>query len=308
MVPDELLEGLDNYLAYALADTTKHNYAYAWTRFCNFTEMANIPISFPVPVTVLSIFITKLAQEGLRYSTIKSTLSGLSYLHHFYEVQNPVNAFMINKLLLGIRKSQANLPSRQCRPIDSTLLAQLIGCLPFVVPPYEAVLYTAIFNICYYGCMRIGEVVLSTETAHVALLEHLTTEIMGDGSLAYRLYMPSFKHSRGRKPTLRLRMHPLPACPVTSLTRYLMQQASPLVHLFCHQNATPVTRTHVLDVLRQCFTYLGMPAMEYGTHSFRVGRCTDLVAMGLSDAQLRTSGRWASDAYKVYIRPDIIDC
>ena len=88
----------------------------------------------------------------------------------------------------------------------------MINCLDKVVDPYETILYSPIFSVCYYACMKIGEAVLSTEVTHMAFLSHLTMALLDDGSLVYLLYMPSSKQSKRRKPTLRLGIHSLPAC------------------------------------------------------------------------------------------------
>ena len=111
---------------------------------------------------------------------------------------------MVTKLLVRIQKFQSHLPLKRVRPIMHDLLVKLMACLPQVMNPAEAILYVAIFNVFYYSCLSIGEAVLSTEVTHMALITHLKTEIMLDSCMAYRLFMPNFKHSRGRKATWRL--------------------------------------------------------------------------------------------------------
>ena len=46
----------------------------------------------------------------------------------------------------------------------------------------------------------------------------------------------------------------------------------------------------------------GVRADEYALHSLRIGGATHLSAGGASPEVLQREGRWASDAYKAYVR------
>ena len=97
-------------------------------------------------------------------------------------------------------------------------------------------------------------------------------------------------------------------CPVHWLKQFLSYRGPYGKNLFQHRDGTSVTRDQVMTVLRKALTFLGVDSTKYGTHSFRIGRCTDLAMAGFSDAQLRQMGRWRSDAFRLYIRNDLIEC
>ena len=46
----------------------------------------------------------------------------------------------------------------------------------------------------------------------------------------------------------------------------------------------------------------GLGPAGYNIHSLRVGKATDLALGGASDAVIRESGRWASNAFLKYLR------
>ncbi len=58
--------------------------------------------------------------------------------------------------------------------------------------------------------------------------------------------------------------------------------------------------------LRLCLDYLGWNQLPINTHSFRVGRATDLFDSKHSDSYIQEVGRWSSNAFKCYIRPHYV--
>jgi len=50
----------------------------------------------------------------------------------------------------------------------------------------------------------------------------------------------------------------------------------------------------------------GYSPKSFNTHSFRIGRATDMALEGCSDQQIKLAGRWKSYAFKDYIKPYLI--
>lgn len=51
-----------------------------------------------------------------------------------------------------------------------------------------------------------------------------------------------------------------------------------------------------------CIKYCGLDPSRYKGHSFRIGAASHAAEGGMSDAQIRTLGRWKSNAFLKYIR------
>jgi hypothetical protein len=67
-----------------------------------------------------------------------------------------------------------------------------------------------------------------------------------------------------------------------------------------------VNRSRFVRVLKIALIQAELPTELYNAHSFRIGRTTDLALEGFSSEMIRLLGRWSSDAYLRYIRPDCL--
>ena len=112
----------------------------------------------------------------------------------------------------------------------------------------------------------------------------------------------SYKHSV--KPQgLSLSPEPeLLICPVYNLLLYLAVRPKVGLTLFVDRKGTPVNRCFVARHLKDLLAAVGENPQEFNTHSLRVGRATDLALAGSSDAIIRQTGRWKSNAYLGYVR------
>ena len=58
--------------------------------------------------------------------------------------------------------------------------------------------------------------------------------------------------------------------------------------------------------LQRCLAYCGLDTSRYKSHSFRIGGACHAADRGYSDGQIRALGRWKSDAFKVYLRSEVL--
>ena len=76
--------------------------------------------------------------------------------------------------------------------------------------------------------------------------------------------------------------------------------------LFIKSNKVPVNIKTFRDCLKFCINRSGFDDRRYNTHSFRIGRATDLSQEGASDSTIKSAGRWTSAAFKKYIKPAFV--
>ena len=164
--------------------------------------------------------------------------------------------------------------------------------IPFCTPePYLRTLYKTIFLVCFYACLRVSEAVISANDKHTLTIGQITRTragftITSGGDLPIFCLTPSLD----------------PYCPVSSLDKYLSIRGRTLGPIFVNQSGIPVNR-QLAQFLKACVSMCGLPVSnKYSTHSFRIGRATQLPFEQVPEDQIRQIGHWKSNAYLKYIR------
>ena len=168
--------------------------------------------------------------------------------------------------------------------------------------PYLEVLYLALFSTMYYGLFRISEIA-NGEHAVKAVNVH---EAADKKSFKFTL-LSSKTHTRAKRPQeikIKKQSHTR-FCPVSMIRDYVKlrpRYKSEHEIFFVFSEGTPVEAHHVRTLLKTIMARLGMNEKNYGTHSFRIGRATDLEHDGLSISRIKKLGRWRSNAVYNYLR------
>ena len=250
----------------------------------------------------IALFITYLHNRSLAYSTVRTYISALSFLFRLKSDSDPTSHLLVVKALQGVQNLARTKSS--LLPISKPLLHQILSVIPKCISiHYDRVMFHSIFLLTYYACLRVGEVVISANPQNTLHLNQLTRATI-DSQTAYSISFLHFKHSNHRTPTITLLPVADPAfCPVHSLSEYIRIRGQTPGPLFLDNGLNPVTRSRVSTVLKTCLSFLNLPPARYNTHSFREGRTTQLATDNASDATIRHTGRWVSNAYLKYIRP-----
>ncbi|CAC5415184.1 unnamed protein product [Mytilus coruscus] len=114
-----------------------------------------------------------------------------------------------------------------------------------------------------------------------------------------------FKHNvRGMPKTISFSHGTAMESAVVAMVEYLKVRpySVPTEPLFCSVDATPLHRPDFDRILHKCLASCGLDSSRYKGHIFRIGAATDAAERGLSDSQIRSMGRWKSNAFQKYIR------
>ena len=256
----------------------------------------------------ISLYGTYLYSRGIKSSTIKSYVSAISK-------KLAADDYHINhkKVLLSVLTRTCKLKNDEVMhrfPIKLSLLELLLSELErkFVKQPYLEILYKALFVLAYYGLMRIGELALgdhsvkakdvySADNKNKILLVLHSSKTHGKESLPQTISITENENAKTADDLM--------YCPFKITNKFLDFKGSYKhddENLFTFRDGTPVKPEHVRTVLRELLKKLNLNEQLYDTHSFRIGRATDLFKSGFSLEYIKRVGRWKSNAVYRYLR------
>ena len=245
---------------------------------------------------------------GLQQSTIVNYSSAIAFHHKLAFNCDPTATFKVQKFLIGAKNLRP--PSVKLQPVSIVILSDLIKALLLAnLPIYTTSILRSMMTLLYWGCLRIGEIAVSSHADHVIGADQVSIlPATLTRPRAISIVFHSYKHSKGDLPTVRVSaQHDTLVCPVTALDNYLaMRPPATSLALFRHLLGPTITRAFFVSHLHRLLKATQFRGLNINSHSFRIGRTTDLVIKGASDAYIQKAGRWSSDAYKKYVRPQTI--
>ena len=291
-------------------ESTNDKYHSIWTKFNNFViRLDNKKLSWEERVVY---YCTHLIYEcNTQSSTIKSYVSAIKDILRADGYEWTDNKMLMTSLVASAKTK--NDFSKSKLPIQKGLLDIILYSVEKKYrdkQPYLEVLYKNIFAFLYYGLFRIGEV---TKGSHPIKAQDINLADNKDKLLV--LLYSSKTHGRESRPQAvkicringgsgypnNKRFY----CPFRISREYLALRGNysyPEEPLFIFSDGTPVKPSSVRSLLKSILKNLGLNADLYGTHSFRIGRATDLMKTGKTIDHIKSIGRWKSNAVYRYLR------
>ena len=259
---------------------------------------------FPIPTDALALFVAYLAENNYSAATTLTYVSALGYVHRLASLPDPTKSELIKCALKGYAKINPTLDNRL--PITLPILEQLIhACEQTLSSCFQRKLIRAMFALAFFAALRVGEMTTTSGKSSTNLLllkQVFFLKDSADSIVGIKLSMRNYKHSDTSRPTHIIIYKDKPVCAVTLLLDYLSTRGRNAGPLFCWPNNTAITRSYFAQCLSQALSFSGLDTNFYKSHSFRIGAASWAAAKGMSDAQIRTFGRWNSTAFLRYIR------
>ncbi len=281
----------------SLAKNSQKLYTKYWS---NFTQFLRTHFSIaPLHCTPFEVqhYITYLSHfQHLSISSIRGHLSAISYHIQLKTNYDPTKSFAISRLLKTYSKK--SIPKITRKPIDHTILSKLIISLNnSPLPTYYKLSYVNIFSFMYHAALRVSEVSRTSSPQHDLLYKCVQFE---KRTSILKITFISYKHSHNEFPTI------VTLCDSTlthSILQYLHLRGAKQGYFFCHPDATPFTRIEIVNTLKHHLSTSNYNSDLYNSHSFRIGKATDMALEGRSEIEIKQLGRWKSNAYKSYLKP-----
>ena len=188
----------------------------------------------------------------------------------------------------------------KCRfPIKKGLLELILCELKRVLDKqlYLQIMYKAMFCLAYYGLMRIGEL---TEGPHVCP-HKIMIKLYSSKTHGKKSYPQTIKVTALNEEHKKTRLF----CPFKAIRHYIKWRAEFLdqnENFFIFQDRSAVLPNQARDTLRDCLENLNLNPKLYDFHSFRIGKATDMKLENYSITEIKSAGRWRSNAIYRYLR------
>ena len=210
-------------------------------------------------------------------------------------------------------------------PIQKGLMDLILFniCKKFENQPYLESMYITAFLLFYHGLMRVGELAESphavkavnvheSKSSTKILLILYSSKTHGKESLPQQIKIIGKKllevqDTDGKPIKAALKKSQVGSfCPVEWTKSYISLR-DPILdeeeQFLVFHDGSKVKPTHLRNLLREIIkTDLNLNAKLYDTHSFRIGRATDLFKHGMPIEDIKQLGRWKSNAVYKYLR------
>ena len=289
--------------------STKRNYHTIWKLFNKFIiSLDFIPKSWEEKLSLYCGYLVDI--KKVQSSTLRSYVSAIKQTLIIDGYRWDPEEFILSTFTKSCKMENDRVKTRL--PIKKGLLELILYDLEitFNEQNYLEKAYKAIFIICYYGMMRIGEVV---NGEHVIKVSQVHMDTIHNQKMLIVLYT-SKTHGKGDRPQyikinamINNGEKPTNFCPIRLTQDYIRIRnnkinPTPEQNFFLFSDGSTINPCHVRSVLRQSLENLQLKSKLYDTHSFRIGRATDLRRMGKHVEDIKQWGRWKSNTVYKYLR------
>ena len=296
------------YAGHALADSTKRSYYSAKRRYHAFCTHNHIT---PLPLNEHSLcrYVASLAREGLAHASIKAYLSGIRHLQVEEGWGDPNFGGMpkLELVLRGVKRTQAMKKQMKPRlPITPELLLKLAGVWLKGPRGADGIMLWAAATLCFFGFLRSGEITVPCDSAfdpatHLTFQDLSVDSLQSPSMLKVNIKVSKTDPFRTGVQVVVGKVEG-PLCPVSATLRYLVARGRRDGPLFRFVDGRPLTRSRLVNQVRQALQEGGINSTPYLGHSFRIGAATTAAREGIGDATIKMLGRWRSNAYQLYIK------
>jgi integrase len=282
-------------LAFAgVAVNTMRVYSLAYHHFREFCNLYDIG-ACTTPI-LLQCFATWLHLKQLSPATIRTYVAAVKFWEQLLQGRDIPHTFALTKTLKGIARQVPQLPDDR-QPITLPYLAAIVSALPLFMPPYYCLLYKSMFTLAFYAMLRVSEMTKTRFADHNLQAWAVT---LLPSAVTLRLQSSKTSHKNEPEQLVTVPAQPI-MCPLAALQEYVASRP-PAFYLFVNVSGDPVTYDQFSAAFQRACYLSQLPYKKLTTHSFRIGGASYYSSIGCSDQQVKLLGRWASDAYRKYVR------
>ena len=298
--------------SFSLAKKTWSSYATAERLLRECCYQKDIPLILPLSPDTITRFILWLAfDRKVSHASINVYLSGIRQLHIQHQVTCPDLRNDFIKMLIQGKKnleySNNTSSGDKRKPITPELLTRLKSAITqreFTICD-KRMIWSAC-TILFFGAFRSSEIL--TPDSHkfdprFSLCAEDIKLVNNSNSRSLALTVKTPKEDRtGKNLTITVhKANSVDICPVVAWEKWRVH--NPPQDLgqpaFRWQSGLPFTCRQLNTLLKEL---LGADSEGYSSHSFRIGAASTMGSLGFSDSDIKSVGRWHSNAFNSYVR------
>ena len=288
--------------------TTKKTYYGVWKSFNKFIlKLDRRPNNWE---DKLVLFVAFLIENKRKSATIRSYISALRSVLADNGITLNKNRALLTSLTKACRLKNDKVKHRF--PIQKGILEIILNCVKShflqLNQPYLTLLYRAVFSTAYYGLFRVSELTngshpIQARDVHIGDNKNKMLFILRSSKTHWEDTDPqTVKITSKTTASLHERCK---SCPYEILNAYIQVRPAiqyPMEPLFVFSDGSPLTPHNMRQMLNIILNILNLEPELYGTHSFRIGRATDLLeVLKLSVSTIRKIGQWKSSSVYKYL-------
>ena len=293
---------IEQYNEHSISYNTRRVYYSGWKTFRDFCSSVGITC-LPLSSRKLQRFVVSIASR-VSYKSIKVYLAGIQFISLMAgfptRIQNMAPLFYT---LRGIRRVQGSHFTRSPRrPITYLMLRKIHDyILATLWSSHDKLMLQTATSLAFFGLLRCSEYTSPSPTHFDPSVILILSDIAFlRSSPVARLFIKSSKTDPFRIGVfVRIGGTGCRCCPVSLLKKFVKSCAANRP-LFSFSSGRFLTRSDIYNLLRAVFPF----SNNINTHSFRIGGASAASAGGLPDSRIMILGRWASDAFRRYLRFD----
>lgn len=279
------------------APRTLKGYSTGVRRYVSFARDHHL-LPLPLSEFKLLCFVAFLDSQTLSHRTVRAYLAALRAWIIASGLPEPL--IWTPRLRLALRSmDRARPPSPLPIPITFPLLHSMLSTLN---SSQDHLVLASAISLQYFACLRASEFSwdpqlnsgptrnsISFQTIQGAPVMTFTVQRSKTAPHGFRVHVGCSQH---------------PVCAHCLLRRLLAQFPShPQSPLFTLSSGQPLSYPTYNAFLKSLAQLIGLEPSRVSSHSLRAGAATQAAMTGFSSTEIQRLGRWRSDAYLTYTRP-----
>ena len=291
---------IQRYLACAHAENTQRAYRSDWRAFEDWCRHRGY-VALPADSGTVALYISKLADQGFKVSTINRRLVTIDRAHKNREVPSPVGTALVQTVFQGIQRKIGVKPEVK-KPILLDDLRAMLASLPNSLAGLRD---RALLLVGFAGAFRRSELVNID-------VDDLSTVPEGFVVQLKRSKTDPYRHGRqvgipyGNSEQ---------TCPVTALETWLTMAglaSGPVfrpVDRYDHLRLAPLSGRAVARIVKRCAAQAGLNRSKFSGHSLRAGFATSAAIAGVPERLImKQTGHKSTKMVRRYIRDGQLFC